>query len=269
MAEKSIPPANFLQQFEHPIWQLAKLDRLKAKAIVEGRREPYSFTVLELEHRATGLFAQQWEQQVSTIFILKLDETESSKRHIPSPPANATAWADKGHLYLARLGKRTAVAEWQGLLAQAVQLANNLTTTPAHATPPRAALATDAKFLMLWWIVAGMLPGLQVLLGLHALSSILSLGYYPSCSAGQEFAELRLGWQAYLFAVALCLPLPAILAGAYLQQRYAGRAGLVWRLSLAGALVLLLSFAGWAIAFKYTKVSHLDSQGQTVACYRK
>lgn len=269
MAEKSIPPANYLQQFEYPIWQLAKLDRLKALAIVEGRREPYPFTILELEHRAIGLFAQQWEQQVSTIFILKLDETERSKRHIPQPPANLTVWADSAHLYLARLGKRTAVAEWQGLLAQAVHLANNLTVAPVNAAAPRAALASDSKFLMFWWIVAGILPGLQILLGLHALSSVLNQGYYSICTTGREFAELRLGWQAYWYALALCLPLPALMASLYLQIRYAGRAGLTWRLLLAGALVWLMSFAGWTIAYKHTQVSQLDKQGQAVACVRK
>lgn len=274
MAEKKTPPAGFLRQFKHPLWKAAKLDNLRAVSIVEGKRDVFAFTVLELEHRETGLLSGQWSVEVSTIFIIHLAKESPNWKTTYTPP-DAKVWVDDRHVYLSRLGQRTAVKEWSYLLEQAISVAETLVeksaagvTGEAALDPPRVSQGVDIKVAAFWFAIAGVGPALEWMMGINVVTTVMQRGYYAYCPSGSQTAVLRVGADAWLFGLALCLPLLGHLAGVATRVRYYGRPGFAWRMACVGVATLVLAIAGFVVAFKHTaEVGHLKD-GTTVPCLR-
>ncbi|MFZ6676208.1 hypothetical protein [Undibacterium sp. Xuan67W] len=274
MAEKKTPPEGFLRQFKHPLWKAAKLDNLRAVSIVEGRRDTFAFTVLELEHCGTGLLTDESSREVSTVFIIYLNKASSLWALTHTPP-DAKVWVDDSHVYLSRLGRRTPVKDWSHLLEQAIAVAETLVERPpddikggaAHTTP-RVSQGMDIKTVAFWFAITGIAPTLEWAMGINVVASVLQEGYYGYCPSGSQTAVLRVGADAWLFGLALCLPLLGHVAGIATRVHYYGRPGFGWRMAIVGAATLVLAIAGIVIAFKHTEeVGHLKD-GTTVPCYR-
>ena len=274
MAEKKTPPEGFLRQFSHPLWKAAKLDNLRAVSIVEGRRDAFAFTVLELEHSGTGLLTDESSREVSTIFIIDLNKA-SSLWAITHTPPDAKVWVDDRHVYLSHLGQRTPVKDWVHLLEQALSVAETLVERPADGVndgtaynPPRVSQGMDIKTVAFWFAIAGIVPFLEWMMGVNVLTTVLQKGYYGYCPSGSQTAVLRVGADAWLFGLALCLPLLGHFAGITTRARYYGRPGFGWRMAIVGVATVVLAIAGIVIAFKHTaEVGHLKD-GTTVPCYR-
>lgn len=274
MAEKKTPPEGFLRQFKHPLWKAAKLDNLRAVSIVEGKREAFAFTVLELEHGGTGLIPDETRREVSTVFIIYLNKA-SSRWAITHTPPDAKVWVDDRHVYLSRLGQRTPVKDWSHLLEQTLSVAETLVERSADGvddgtaySPPRVSQGMDIKTVAFWFAIAGIVPFLEWMMGINVVASVRQKGYFGNCPSGSQTAVLRVGADAWLFGLALCLPLLGHVAGLAAMARYYGRPGFGWRMSIVGVATLVLAIAGFVVAFKHTaEVGHLKD-GTTVPCYR-
>jgi hypothetical protein len=272
MAEKKTPPKGFLGQFNHPLWRVAKLDNLRAVSIVEGRRDAFAFTVLELEHRETGLLANQTSLEISTIFIVHLSKTSPCWAITDTPP-DVKTWVDDRHVYLSRLGRRTPVKDWSYLLEQAVAVAETLVEKSSQdgngetdRRPARVSEGVDVKWVAFWFSIAGIIPLLEWMTGVSVITTILQKGYYSYCKTGNPSAVLRVGSDAWLFGLALCLPVLGHIACIAQMVRYYGRPGFAWRMSLTGVATLALGFAGLTIAFKYTTEMAQLKDGTTIPC---
>lgn len=275
MAEKKTPPKGFLKQFSHPLWKAAKLDKLRAVSIVEGRRDAFAYTVLELEHRETGLLANQTSLEISTIFIVHLDKA-SPCWAITDAPADVKTWVDDRHVYLSRLGRRTPVKDWSYLLEQAVAVAETLvekSSQEGHGEtdhrPARVSEGVDVKWAAFWFAIAGIVPFFEWMTGMSVITTILQNGYYGHCDSGKLTAMVRVGFDAWLFGLALCLPVLGHIACIAQLVRYYGRPGFAWRMSLAGIATLVLGIAGFVVAFTYTAEVGQLKDGTTVPCVNK
>ncbi len=272
MAEKKIPPEGFLRQFSHPLWRAAKLDRLRAVSIVEGRRDAFAFSVLELEHRRTGLLANQTSLEISTIFIVHLNKTSPCWAITDAPP-DVKTWVDDRHVYLSRLGRRTQVKDWYYLLEQAVSVAGSLVEKSpqegngeAEHRRARVSGGMDIKCAVFWLLLAGILPMFEWMLGISVIVTILQKGYYDLCHPGNLNAMVRVGSDAWLFGLALFLPVPGQIACIVQLVRYFGRPGFALYMSLAGIATLTLAYAGLTIAFEHTTEVGQLKDGTKIPC---
>lgn len=252
MAVKQTPPPGYLGYFRNPLWRAAGLTNTRALSIVEGTRGGYPFTVLELEHRATRPTAGQLEDDITTVFILKLGRASDTWQNNMSSSNGATVWLDNDTLYLARVGVRTPVADWNDLLAAAIVAAQHATDAPSPTPVPeqRIRANADQQTVLFWVVVAGLLPGLEVVLGLYTMAADLLHRIFDLCY-GSGFTEHN----QLLLGLALCLPIIGHFLGFKVMYDYYGRAGFTWRICLNIVLIWFLAIAGFAIAMEWTKLS--------------
>ncbi len=270
MAEKITPPDNYLQRFQDPIWKKLKLDYPKALSLVEGQRNGHAFTILELRHRSAWLFTDEKSEQTSLIFIMALPDP-SKRWKTTWQPEGVRVWVDEGYVYLTRLAQRTPVKEWNQLLAQTQQVLETLAEVPAdqqaaHQDAPYEN-TNDARLILFWVIVAGLLPGLEWSLGLSYVGALLKSGFIRECASGQAWAQVGFGRDAWVFALALCLPLLGHIRGGFTITRFQGRRGLGWRLAVDGVLTLALAVGGLEVAMRHAPSAGNLADGTVISCY--
>ncbi len=235
-------PPGFLAQFGNPLWRVAGLTETRAVSIVEGVRQGYPFTVLELEHRSMKL-TQDRGTDITTVFILKLDRSSDHWQNNVFHGIAATVWVAAG-------------------MATNVQHAH-----PAPAPRPRT--MADQKMQMLWLVVAGMLPALEWMSGLAITGQAVLASALHGCLPSTGYAAPLSGHNQVMFGFALCLPLIGQVMGLQITNKYYGREGYTWRICANGVLVVALAFAGMWLAFECTKIDPAGVQPLLCGSLRK
>jgi len=269
MATKIEPPAGFLEQFSHPLWETIKLDGIQPLWIVEGVHRGFSYTVLELEHGHTHPLAGRLTD-VSTFFIVKL-ANKSSRWQITRKPGGYQVSVDEGHVYLTRLGKQPRVKDWLHLLDLTVSMANSLVERPEQqgtgAEEERVWNVSDQKWVVFWRMTTGILPFLMAGLFAKELFEYLRYDYVRHCASMAEYAKLLTGGDAWLYLSLLAMPIPVSLKMRITVARYMFRKYFVLRLSVDALLLFCVSAVSLYLAFtKPVWVGHLDD-GTMISCY--
>lgn len=268
MASKINPPAGFLEQFSHPLWETIKLDVIEPLWIVEGVHQGFSYTVLELEHGHTHVLAGGMTDE-STIFIVKLPK-KSNCWQIVRKPAGYRVSVDEDHVYLTQIGKQPRVKDWPYLLDLTVGMANSLverSEQQGSVEEERVWNVSDRNWIVFWQMTTGILPFLMAGLFVNELSEYLRYDYVRHCENTAEYAKLLTGHNAWLYLSLLAMPIPVSLKMRYTIAKYLYRKHFALRLGLDALLLFCVSAISIYLAFtKPVWVGHLED-GTMISCY--
>jgi hypothetical protein len=135
VAERIPPPADFAKRFPNPLWKVLRLDTSFGgfTSLVTGERHGYSYMVVDLKHERTGLLASEEHlKTITTFFIVELPQPVAG-RTISRRPRGFATHADSRHVYLAKVGTQPRVADWLGILDEAIAVARTLQLPPSRA----------------------------------------------------------------------------------------------------------------------------------------
>ena len=148
---------------------------------------------------------------------------------------------------------------------------DTLTEVPANqrAAHEDASYANtnDARLILGWVVVAGLLPGLEWSLGLSEVGSLLKSGFIRECTTGQAWAKVGYGLDAWTFALALCLPLLGHIQAVDTVARHQGKKDFSRRIAVDGLLTLTLAIGGFVLAMRYTPSAEHLANGTAISCY--
>jgi len=269
MATRIEPPAGFLNQFTHPVWETIKLGVTKPLWIVEGVYHGFAYTVIELEHQKTQVFALG-DKGESTVFIIKLPK-QSSRWQIIRKPGGYQVAVDEGHVYLMQVGKQPRVKDWPYYLDLTVSLANSLVErseqSDASADEERVWNVSDRKWILFWRMTAGMLPFLMAGMFFSQSIEFYQHGYIKRCESLAQYASLLIGGNAWQYLLLLAMPIPVALKMRYTIHKYLYKKHFVLRLSLDALLLFGVSAVALYLAFtRPVWVGHLEN-GTMISCY--
>ena len=166
------PSPDYLRKFLFPLWQKLDLEDCKPLQIVEGEQDGFPFTIIEMEHVAYGLLADNGRRTVSTFFIVGIPRRPGVRR-ISRHPAGFQASVDRDHVYLGEHGRRPRPREWNALLALTIGVAQELDSAPPGQPSPRVRPAGAGAIVYGFWTAVCALAalffggyGLGVLVGL-------------------------------------------------------------------------------------------------------
>lgn len=274
MAERIRPPRDFEQQFADPLWRRIGINYIMGgfTSLVEGQRNGYAYKVADLAHSNTSL----WDDngfETTTFFIIVLPRRAAGWR-LTRQPDGMLAYADAGHLYLAKVGSHPRVRKWPAILDEAVGIARSLQELTAEEA---AKAALDEPRPHVWnkgWtvfivIVAGLIPLFFTGIAASGLAEFLGSGYIKSCRGAEEYAKVLTGNNAWMWIAGLAASLPGLVGLIWVLFRFYDRRGFRTRLTVAGLVTIALALGGGKVAI-HDPVwkTHLDN-GQQVACFAR
>ncbi len=274
MAERIRPPRDFEQQFSDPLWRRIGLNYIMGgfTSLVEGQRNGHSYMVADLAHTSTSLWNDSG-YKTTTFFIIVLPRGAAGWR-LTRRPRGMLAYADAGHLYLAKVGSRPRVAKWPAILDEAVEIAKSLQELTAEEV---AKVAVDEPVPHVWnkgWtvfvvVVAGLIPLFLMGISISELTEFLRWGYIKSCRGADEYARVLTGRDAWIWIAGLSASLPGLAGLIWVLVRFYNRRGFRTRLTVAGLVTIALAWGGGKVAI-HDPVwkTHLDS-GQQVPCFAR
>ena len=198
-AENLKPTSDYLKKFSSPLWDLIDLEDCKPLTIVEGVREGKPFVVIEMQHLAYGLLAENGNTATSTFFIVKHLQQLKDKTIKPSPNEYQVS-IDRDWVYLVLPSKKIRTGNWEEMLAKAIEIA---ATHKEHgAVPPNqekqqktyTPVGPGVIFHSLWLIVYLVFAVIFLIFGLVGISGMVHL-------ADTRNESVVLGWESLLVSL--------------------------------------------------------------------
>jgi hypothetical protein len=272
MAERIRPPGDFEQQFSDPLWRRIGLNDIMGcvTSLVEGQRNGYSYMVADFAHTSTSLWDDNGNE-TTTFFIIVLPRRAAGWR-LTRQPRGMLAYADAGHLYLAKVASRPRVAKWPAILDEAVEIAKSLQELTAEEA---ARAAVDKPVPNVWnkgWtvfavVVAGLIPLFLVGISVSELTEFLRWGYIKSCRGADEYAKVLAGRDAWIWIAGLSASLPGLASVIWVIVRFYNRRGYRTRLTIAGLVTIALAWGGGKVALQDRVWKTRLDNGQQVPCF--
>lgn len=264
--------SRFDREFADPLWRRIGLGDLVLgfTSLLEGQQNGYSYMVADLAHSNTKLWNNKGGE-ITTFFIIELPRKAAGWR-LTRQPAEMLAYADTGHLYLAKVGSRPRVRKWPAILDEAIKIAESLQELTAEEAAKAAAdeprpNAWNKSWAIFVIIVAGLLPLFFVGISLSELSEFRRLGYIKSCQGVEEYAKVLTGRDAWTWIAGLGAPLPGLVAQFWLWVRFYDHRRFRIYLTVAGLITIALAWEGGKVAIHDAVWKASLDNGQQVACF--
>jgi hypothetical protein len=195
-AENVKPADDYLDKFSSPLWDLIDLENCKPLTIVEGVRGGRPFVVIEMQHLAYGLLAENGKTATSTFFIVKHLKQLNDKAIKPSSNEYQVS-VDRDWVYLVIPSKKIRPANWEEMLTTTVEVAATLKdheVVPANQENPKKTYTPVGPGVIIesfWLIVYLVFAVIFLIFGLVGISGMVYL-------ADTRNESVVLGWQSLL-----------------------------------------------------------------------
>ncbi len=211
-------PRDYLNKFSVPLWSKLDLEFCKPLSAIEGEQDGVQFTIINLQHRAYGLFADNGATDITTFFIAAIPEGIAG-RHISWQPAGYDVWVDTEYVYLAKPGKQARPKEWRHLIQLTIDVAKFLKSPSQmggvlHAQDRTYRPVGAGAFINAFWgVICLVVSVLLVGTGLGIMFGFID--YRPECFPGNSTSSCKVTVTVYKVTEAIKIGLQYVLGGAF------------------------------------------------------
>ncbi len=136
MAEHVEPSMKYLQKFTSPLWDLIDLENYKPVSIIEAQRAGFDVVIIDMQHRAYGLMADNGQTANTTFFVLRHQSAYRQPQiadigRVRQYDVRLQVSVDSEAIYMAVPAKQIRPGEWEAILQIMATLAAELKETPA------------------------------------------------------------------------------------------------------------------------------------------
>ena len=210
---------DYLNKFPLPLWYKLDLESCKPLSAIEGEQDGVQFAIIDLQHRAYGLFADNGATDVTTFFITAIPEGIAG-RQVSWRPVDCDVSVDKEYVYLAKPGKPVRPKEWRHLIQLTIDVGNSLespsqTAGVLHAPERTYRPVGGGVFINgFWGVVCLVVSVLLVGTGLGIMFGFID--YRPDCAPGSPASVCKVTMTVYRFTEAIKIGLQYVFGGAFM-----------------------------------------------------